>query len=164
MAELPKKVEEALENYYRLFSLLIAGMYFAVTREFGEEKGNELLVKGFRETGRLWGEANAEYSGQAGAGDAKSFAEAYLGNIRYYGFRADMEEGATSKRAVVRIFRCPINDTLRPLSISAKVCDRSEHELDVATAKFVNPRLKLTVPRSLARGDPYCEYIYELED
>jgi predicted hydrocarbon binding protein len=163
MAELPKKIDDALKNYYKLFSMLVAGMYLAITEELGEEEGNKLLVKGFRETGRLWGEANSEYSQQSGSGDAKSFAEAYLGNIRYYGFEADMERDATPNRAVVRIFHCPILDTLKPLGIADKICDRTEHELDDATARYVNPKLKLTVTKSLARGDAYCEYIYELE-
>jgi hypothetical protein len=164
MSDLPKKMTEALDNYYKLFSVLVGGMYRGVVAELGEEKATKVLLRGFHETGILWGKINAEYTGQSGAGDAKSFAEAYAANTDYYGFKSELVDGATPKRAIVRLHRCPIQETLKPFGLDVKVCDRIEHEVDVGTAKFVNPKIKLTVTKSLARGDPYCEYIYELED
>jgi len=164
MSDLPKKLTEALDNYYKLFSVLVGGMYRGVVAELGEEKAQKVLLRGFHETGRLWGQINADYTGPSGSGDAKSFAEAYAANTNYYGFQSEIVQGATSKRAVVRLHRCPIHETLKPFGLDVKVCDTIEQEVDVGTAKFVNPKLKLTVTKSLARGDPYCEYVYELED
>jgi len=161
MSDLPKKMTEALDNYYNLYNILVAGMYRGVIAELGEEKGAKVMRRAFHESGKIFGEMS-DFTKQSGPPDAKAFAEAHAAGTNYYGYQSELVSGATSKKAIVRFHRCPILETLKPLGIN--VCDVYAQEADAGCAEFVNPKLKLTVTKSLARGDPYCEYVFEVKD
>jgi hypothetical protein len=161
MSDLPDEMEEALKNYYSLFAITVAGLYKVIKRDLGE-KGIEVMSRALREIGAHWGEMFPEYYTIRGKG-AKSFADSFLGNIRYYGFKADILPGASEKKAVVRIHFCPLHDICKDY-YPDMCCNTNEPNFDVGTSSWVNPKLKLRIKEKIPNGDPYCDYEFYVEE
>jgi len=89
-----------------------------------------------------------------GVAEYMKFAEETLGMI------VEVPE-ATERRSVFRILKCPLYED--PERQSAELCD-AYAEFEETAAKTANPKLKCTITKLLSKGDPYCEWVFELEE
>lgn len=161
LSDLPEKMHEALRNNYSLYAMTIAELDVTFSATHGQ-KGRDMLVDAIRDAGHRWGGIDKEYSKIRGT-DARVFAEAWVKNIKYYGFKAEMIE-ASEKKAVVRIYHCPLMDIWAEAGVKMKpgICE-VEPEFDTGTARFVNPQIGFRWHIGLPTGEPYCEYTFEMK-
>lgn len=129
----------------------------------GQEKFNEIW-------GQIWAEAGkaskqiADALGLAGD-DAKSAAEtSLLVTVLAMGpeVKADIVE-ATAEKAVVRNTECPYWNRMKELGISDDICSVADPAYFNGLTKSLNPKVTVSLTKSMPQGDPYCEWVYELQ-
>lgn len=71
----------------------------------------------------------------------------------------------TEKRVVDRATKCPLWERVKEFGLTAQITDCpgclawTEEGL-----KAINPKLTCQITKALPRGDPYCEFVYELKE
>lgn len=98
-------------------------------------------------------ESGRDLRNAKGVAEYMKFAEETLGMI------VDVPE-ATERRSVFRILKCPLYED--PKRQSTSLCD-AYAEFEKTAAKITNPKLKCTITKLLSKGDPYSEWVFELE-
>ena len=69
---------------------------------------------------------------------------------------------ATEKRAVFRILQCPLHDVPQK-ETTPEVCS-AYSMFEKTAARIANPKLACTQTKVMSKGDPYCEWVFELEE
>ena len=65
------------------------------------------------------------------------------------------------KRAVKREFHCPVGAMS---VVCPEICTRLFDSVEKGTFDAIGARGKLSYPKLMSKGDPYCEVVLELED
>ena len=129
----------------------------------GQDKYNEILVQIWTEAGKA-SKQIAEALGLAGD-DAKSAAETMrLVVIVMMGpeFEFEIVE-AKRERAVSRWTGCAWWKRQKELGVSGELCYTGCPAYQNGFAKSLNPKLTASLTKAMPKGDPYCEYVYELQ-
>ena len=66
-------------------------------------------------------------------------------------------------KAVVKITECPWLNRTKEVGIELDLCSHADHAYADAVVKSVNPKLAQSLTKSMVRGDPYCEWVIELQ-
>ncbi len=129
----------------------------------GHEKYNEILGQIWAEQGKA-GKQIADALGLSG-GDAKSAAEtAQLVTVVAMGPEFDFETvEATAEKAVIRSTGGPWWNRFNQLGISEDLCSAGCAVYWDALAKSLNPKLTVSLTKAMPRGDPYCEWVFQLQ-
>jgi predicted hydrocarbon binding protein len=67
----------------------------------------------------------------------------------------------TEQRSVFRILKCPLHDDPKA-ETTPEVCSANSM-FEKTAARIANPKLSCTQTRVMSKGDPYCEWVFELE-
>jgi len=159
--EVPEPWKDNVDRLWRAACrsyAIIWGLLGNSMRELGTD-GIETLKKAMRkvaetqapkafESGRF--ERNAR-----GIAKYMEFADATLGMF------VEVPE-ATERRAVFRILKCPLYEEPRT-DTTIEVCDANS-EFERTASKIANPKLECRVTKLLTKGDPYCEWVFELKE
>jgi len=70
---------------------------------------------------------------------------------------------ATAERAVVRCLECPRANRRKEMGITDDLCSVFSPAWWDNAAKSFNPKLKATLTKAIPWGDPYCEFVIELQ-
>ncbi len=92
--------------------------------------------------------------------NAKGMAEYMMLAEGTLGMLVEMPE-ATERKAVFRILKCPLHDDPKA-ETTPEVCS-AYAEFEKNGARIANPKLACTQTRVMSKGDPYCEWVFELE-
>ena len=68
----------------------------------------------------------------------------------------------SGKRSVVRYHSCHIFPEASPAA--EQICRRANFQFELRAAKLLNPKLKVYYTKVRSSGDPYCEWVCELEE
>ena len=74
-------------------------------------------------------------------------------------------EKLDDKNFAIRVTRCPYVKTWKTLGILDSVpdlCDLLTHG-DEGVSSVFNPKLRLSIPKCMSKGDPYCIYWWKEE-
>ncbi len=128
----------------------------------GQEKYNEIVEQNWDAAGKA-SKQIADALGLA-ASDAKAAAETVdvVATVAMGPeFKLETVE-ATAERAVVRTTECPWWNRAKEFGLSDDFCaaDPAWHN---GLVKSFNPKLSVTLTKAMMRGDPYCEWVYELQ-
>lgn len=66
----------------------------------------------------------------------------------------------TDKRWLVKVTYCPLLETWKAMGALSEICDLI-CTADEGMAQAFNPKLSLTLQKTMCRGDPYCLYLFE---
>jgi len=130
----------------------------------GQERFNEIWKQIWAGSGKASKQVT-DVLGLAGD-DAKSVAETIqLVATVAMGpeFKLETVE-ATAEKAVVRCTGCPWWNRFKELGISEGFCPVADLAYCDALAKSLNPKVTVSLPKAMPRGDPYCEWVYELQE
>jgi hypothetical protein len=129
----------------------------------GQEEYNEINGQIWAELGRA-SKQIADDLGLAGA-DAKSAAETVMSvAVVAMGPEVKFEiVEATAEKAVLRSTGCPWWNRMKELGISDNLCSSGDSAWCDNLAKSLNPKVTVTLTKAKPRGDPYCEWVYELQ-
>ena len=70
---------------------------------------------------------------------------------------------ATAEKAVLRGTGCPWWNRQKELGISDDVLSAGDSAYCEAFTKILNPKVTLAHDKARHRGDPYCEFVFELQ-
>ena len=129
----------------------------------GQERYNEVWGEIWAEHGRA-AKQIADDLGLSG-GDAKSAAEtAQLVIIAAMGpeFKFETVE-ATAQRAVITLTAGPWWNRRQELGISEDLCSVACAAFWDALTRSLNPKLTVKLTKAIPRGDPYCEWVLQLQ-
>jgi len=128
----------------------------------GREKYNEIV-------GQIWagaGKATKQIADALGlaSDDAKSLAETWaLVTTLAIGPEAKVEiTEATPERAVLKGTGCPFWNRQKESGFSDDVWSAGDSAYCEAATKTLNPNVTVKHDKAMHRGDPYCEWIFEL--
>jgi len=129
----------------------------------GKEKYNEMK-------GQIWAELGkaskqiADNLGLAGD-DAKSIIET-INTVAVVAmgpeFKLEIVE-ANAEKGMVRCTECPWWNRTKELGSSDDFCSSGDIAWCNTFAKSLNPKVTVTLTQAMPRGDPYCEWVYELQ-
>lgn len=91
--------------------------------------------------------------------DARAFALFFVISNTIIGYDMELVE-ATPERAVVRYHTCHLFDASS--SGNARICREANFNFERRAAQLLNPKLKVTMTKLRAAGDPCCEFIVEM--
>lgn len=129
----------------------------------GEERFNQIHPQIWAEAGKGTKQV-ADALGLAGS-DAKSAAETIASvSIVAMGpeFKFETVE-ATAEKAVIRATECPWWNRMKEMGYEIDICSLADPAYFNGFAKSLNPKLTVSLPKSMPRGDPYCEWVCELQ-
>ncbi len=95
-------------------------------------------------------------------GNAKGMAEYMMIAEGTLGMLVETPAGATEKRAAFRILKCPLHDD--PKSETTPAVCSAYSMFEKTSARIANPKLNCTQTKVMSKGDPYCEWVFELEE
>ena len=120
---------------------------------------------------QIWselGKASRQIADQLGLGgdDAKSLAETgVLVSTVAMGPEVKFEVvEATAEKAVLRNTECPWWNRFKELGISDDLCSAADPAYFNGLARMVNPKVTVSLTKAMPRGDPCCEWVYEIEE
>lgn len=129
----------------------------------GQDKYDEILVQIWTEAGKA-SKQIADALGLVGD-DAKSAAETIrtvLIVMMGPEFKFEIVE-AKAEKAVQRLTECPWWKRQKELGVSGELCYAGCPAYQNAFAKSLNPKLTASLTKAMPKGDPYCEYVYQLQ-
>ncbi len=156
-----EQIREAVVQNYFLFVVAYSGLYEAVSKNFGEE-GRKVIGDAWEKMGLLYGEVMTNIAEPAGQ-DATSIARSFVDSMNYFGYEAALVE-SSPKKATVRVTHCVLLEYWRRNfpDILPGVCD-IEPRVDLGSYKYINPTATLKIPKRMSAGDPFCEYVIEID-
>ncbi len=161
-------VEKVLaETKWTIATHALTGAAMALSKALldgvGRERYNEVLRQIWNEAGKA-SKQIADSLGLSGD-DAESIAAtAPLVATVIMGPELKFETvEATEGKAMVRCTECPWWNRTKELGISDDICSVGDHAWNNGLAKVLNPKLTVTLTKAMPRGDPYCEWVYELQ-
>jgi hypothetical protein len=97
--------------------------------------------------------------------DAKSVAETNVAvTVVAMGPEVKIEAvEATAERTVLRNTECPYWNRMKELGISDDLCSAADPAYFNGLANSLNPKVTVTLTKAMPLGDPYCEWVYELQ-
>ncbi|MEM2939404.1 MAG: L-2-amino-thiazoline-4-carboxylic acid hydrolase [Candidatus Bathyarchaeia archaeon] len=140
------------------FAACVGFLINDVVKEFGD-KGWEVASNACRKAGFLLARDFIESNKIKELG-TESFGKLYLniGGVSDFGVEVPV---LTEKKCVLKAHFCPYIDVWKKGNISRKdICDIL-CKADEGAAQAFNPKLKLTLTKTLTQGDSYCEYVFE---
>lgn len=159
--EIPEAWKDNVDKLWRAACrsyAMIWGLLGNSMRELGKD-GIEALKKAMRKVAEMQApkafESGRFERNARGMAKYMEFADATLGMF------VEVPE-ATEGRAVFRILKCPLYVDPR-VDTTQEVCD-AYSEFERTAAKIANPKLECRVTRLLSKGDPYCEWVFELKE
>jgi hypothetical protein len=150
----PEKIWSAACKSYGLIWGLIGA---AVGEELGPS-GIRAIGKGMKKVAEK--QVTKAFESGRFPRNAKGMAEYMMLAEGTLGMLVEMPE-ATEKRAVFRILKCPLHEDPQK-ETTPEVCS-AYAEFEKSGARIANPRLGCTQPKCMSKGDPYCEWVFELE-
>ncbi len=164
MAEAVEKVPA--ETRWAIAAQSLTGATMATQKALldavGQEKYNEIVEQNWDAAGKA-SKQIADALGLA-ASDAKSAAETVdvVATVAMGPeFKLETVE-ATAERAVVRATECPWWNRAKEFGLSDDFCAADPAWCNGLVKSF-NPKLSVTLTTAMMRGDPYCEWVYELQ-
>ncbi|MDP3064140.1 MAG: L-2-amino-thiazoline-4-carboxylic acid hydrolase [Chloroflexota bacterium] len=153
------------ERYRRAIAgdaLIVAALTRAVYEKYGDE-GIKTLQKGMERTGRELAKALAKHFDiRVGNGDVTDYAK-FVDFFHQVSLMDTKTVELSPKRWVVHATSCPAAAQYK--RIFPDFCPWVLVALDRGMSSVVNKKIKAWMTeKCLARGDDYCEYIFELED
>jgi hypothetical protein len=129
----------------------------------GQEKYNEMK-------GQIWaelGKASKQIADKLSlAGDdAKSIVET-INTVAVVAMGPEVKfeiVEATAEKVVSRSAGCPWWNRMKELGISDDLCSAGDYAWCDALAKSLNPKATVSLTKAKPRGDPYCEWVGELQ-
>ena len=165
MAEVVERVPA--ETRWTIATQALTGALVATMKALldavGQERYNEI-------TGQIWGGAGMAFKEVADAlglasDDAKSVAETFaLVSTLAMGPEAQLGTvEATAEKAVLNGTGCALLNRQKELGISEDILDAGDSAYCEALTKALNPKVTLAHDKAMHRGDPYCEWVFELK-
>lgn len=155
------------ESRWTIATKVLTGQLIATAKALrdalGQEKYNEVCEQSWTERGKA-AKQLADTLGLAGD-DAKSAAETLQAlDIVTTGpeFKFETVEAA-SEKTVLRCTGCAWWNRQQELGIPGDLCSVAALAYCNALAKSLNPKLTVSGTKSMPRGDPYCESVWELQ-
>lgn len=92
---------------------------------------------------------------------ADALAKFFLISQSVLGYDMEVVE-LSEKRSSIRYHNCQI--FREPSPAAEQICRRALFRFELKAAELLNPRLKIHFTKLLTSGDPYCEWVCELEE
>lgn len=129
-------------------------------QEIGEDKTGDILRKHMRLLAQKFVVPSMKSFGIQGNGpwELASYFKLATGDI--LGYKMELIEEAPNK---VRCRYYPPCVWFPDLDIPVSYC-QAEGEFELEAARIINPKIKISFPTYMTRGDPYCEVVYEEAD
>jgi hypothetical protein len=119
-------------------------------------------LKAIGEANRIHGLNLGKSAIQAGnlrKGDLYSIFEFFDAAHPYFGFDLEVEE-STEKKLDLKVTSCPWLASFRMRGAGEDICTWVTL-IDEGIGQAVDPKIKLTIPKCMMRGDDYCIYRWE---
>jgi len=165
MAETVERVPA--ETRWAIAAQALTGAIIATNKALLDIVGQE---KYYEVTGQIWselGKASKQVADALGlvGDDAKSVAETvqFVATVVMGPERKMETVEATAEKAVVRCTGCPWWNRTKELGISDDLCSSGDAAWNDGLAKSLNPKVTASLTGSMPRGDPHCEWVYELQ-
>jgi hypothetical protein len=129
----------------------------------GQEKYNEVWAQIWSQLGTASKQV-ADALGVAGD-DAKSIAETTM-FVTTVSMGPEIKVGtieATAEKAVLRNTECPYWNRMKELGISDDICSVADPAYFNGFAKSLNPNVTVSLTKAMPKGDPCCEWVFELQ-
>lgn len=158
------QVRSAMTYNYYLFVIAWSSMYKQLIEAHGEE-GRREAAKASEDMGRKWSEAMLEIADEDPEQQtAADIARSYHESMQYFGYDNEIVESSAT-RAVVRVTKCPLLEywRLQYPELIPHAC-YVEPNIDVGSYRYINPKVKLTIPCKLSEGAGYSDYVITIDD
>ncbi len=158
------QVQDAMRHNYYLFVIAWSSMYKQLIEQFGDQ-GRRLAAKASEDMGLKWSEAMLEIADEdRSKTTAADIARSYHESMQFFGYDNEIVE-SSDKRAVVRVTKCPLLEYWRVQypELIPHAC-YVEPNIDVGSYRYINPKVKLTIPCKLSEGAAYSDYVITIDD
>jgi hypothetical protein len=166
MAEAAKNVPA--ENRWAVATQALTGGIVVTNKTMLDIIGRENYNKAIAQIWAGLGNASKEVADALGwtVDDAQSAAEtvtsvAVVAMGPEFGFET---VEASAEKTVLRSTKCPWWSRAQEMGISEDMCSLGDPAWSDALAKSLNPKVTVRLTKAMPRGDPYCEWVYELEE
>jgi len=133
-------------------------VYVETVRKMFGEKGLEALAEANRLHGLELGEQGVK-DGGLGKGDLRSIYEFFTAAFPFFGFVIEEPE-VSDHRIDLKVTGCPWIDTFHAKNANEDICHWVT-KIDEGIGQAVDPKLSMTIPKCMMRGDDYCIYRFE---
>jgi hypothetical protein len=155
------------ENRWAIATQAMTGAVMATNKAMLDAVGRETYDQIL---GQIWGGAGQGFKEIADAlglsvDDAKSVAEAFASLCAVtMGPEVQMETAeATEARAVLRATGCPFLNRVNEFGIEEDLLTAGDAAFCEALTESLNPNVTVTHDKRMHLGDPYCEWVFELQ-
>jgi hypothetical protein len=135
-------------------------VYIEAIRKMLGDEGLKAMGEENRLHGLRLGKAALD-SGSLRKGDFKSIYEFFESAHPYFGFELAIGDN-TENRFDLRVTKCPWLKTFKALGAGEDICYWVT-KMDEGIGQVVDPKVRMTLPKCMMRGDDYCIYRWEKE-
>lgn len=132
-------------------------VYVEAVRKAIGQKGLAAIGEANRLHGIELGKAGIKQGGLR-KGDLKSIIEFFISAHPYFGFEIQLQK-ATDKELEMKVTYCPWMDTFKAENAGRDICEWVT-KMDEGIGQAVDPKVKMTLPKCMMRGDDSCIYRY----
>ena len=152
--------EEKLRRIRHAWPLWVAVIAKAVDGKYGEE-GRKVIMDALRHQGSAHGE-KVVVDKMKPERSIQGIAQTLLTLMQVMGIEAEIKE-LSQNRFAMRIDRCPLSERWKIVGAPSWMCELwGSYALGMYQS--IHPKFEYKVLKSIHRGDPYCEEIWELKE
>lgn len=133
-------------------------VYIEAVRTASGEKGLKAVGEANRLHGLELGKTGLA-GGELRKDDLRSIYEFFRAAHPYFGFEIELLK-ATNHELEMRVTYCPWIETFKSEGAHSDICSWV-CKTDEGIGQAVDPKLRMSIPKSMMRGDPYCVYRYQ---
>jgi len=154
--------EDRVKFLAKQWALLFGGFVKMLKEKYGEE-GIKLACEVMRFLGRKYAEEKVkELNITPGKADVLDFYKIEGGWDPSMEYKFKLLE-LNKKKFHIYYTACPLVDIWKSIGAPEEICQIYAY-FDVGVAEVLNPKMKVSNPTSLYKGDDHCDFIVELED
>ena len=146
--------EEISKNLWQNQAATMGFLVNTIVKKFGDE-GRKAIIEAARNAGFFLASTYVKQQKIKERG-TRDFAQ-YISSGS--DFKLETIE-LTNKKWFIKVTYCPLLETWKAMGALPEICDLI-CKADEGMAKAFNPKLSLTLQKTMCKGDPYCLYIFE---